>query len=420
MAATRHDLNDRLVAAVTAEDAGTVRALLEDGADADTPGPDGLPLLCAAVAGFDHQSAWALMDGGADSDSELPDGTTPLPRAVDLGSPALVEAVLGKDPRLRLADAAQERLLDLARHWYETGEAEELRRRTGAAGPADRRLVEDAAFTDVEEVSLGGLTVRAGHSAVLTSLEGAFGVLPPRAEVVARAVSYPDECHVNWSTAICTLRRSSQAWSALTVLRHHPDPLHRLFLDDALWCQNTWAAIGPWQGDGQDLEFLAAWALDESDGRVLAKVLDAYTDQEHPGQEAIGLRYADHPDPRVRSQVPYCLLLHRTAPTEAAVTTVLALSRDPDPGVRAAAARSLGARELLPAFREALLNLLQDPDHGVRACAAVSLSGSDDRTAVVADALAALMDEGDQLFRASGLWHYRSRNRPTEHDRAAG
>jgi HEAT repeat protein len=203
-------------------------------------------------------------------------------------------------------------------------------------------------------------------------------------------------------------------------LRHHPDPLHRLFLADALWCQNTWAAIGPWQGDGQDLEFLAAWALDEPDGRVLAKVLDAYTDQEHPGQEAIGLRYADHPDPRVRSQVPYCLLLHRTAPTEATVTTVLALSRDPDPGVRAAAARSLGARELLPAFREALLNLLQDPDHGVRSCAAVSLFDSDDRTAVVADALAALMDEGDQLFRASGLWHYRSRNRPTEHDRAAG
>lgn len=161
MTAPRHELNDRLVAAVTARDPEAVRAALDDGADPDTPGPDGLPPLCTALAGFDHESARALTEGGADPDRELPDGTTPLLRAVDLGSPVLVGAVRGKDPRLRIPEGARRRMLDLARHWHETGEAEELRRRTGAAGAAVRRLVQDDEYTEVEEVSLGGLTVRA-------------------------------------------------------------------------------------------------------------------------------------------------------------------------------------------------------------------------------------------------------------------
>ncbi|MQY11028.1 hypothetical protein SRB5_11420 [Streptomyces sp. RB5] len=237
MAAQRHGLDDRLAAAVTAKHSDAVWACLGDGADPNTPGPDGLPLLCTAVAGFDHETAEALTEGGADSDRELPDGTTPLLRAVDLGSPALVGAVLGKDPRLRLAEAAQKRLLDLARHWHETGTAEELRRRTGTSVPATRRLTEDDKYTHVEEVSLGGLTVRAGHIAVLTSLEWAFGVLPPVAELMARAVPYPDRTHINGSTAgyILAHRGSPQDWSDLVSLRHHPDPVHRRFLADVLW-----------------------------------------------------------------------------------------------------------------------------------------------------------------------------------------
>ncbi|MFF4961062.1 hypothetical protein [Streptomyces sp. NPDC001222] len=172
MAEPQHDLNDQLVVAVTAKDLDAVRESVGDGADPDTPGLEGLPLLCAAVAGFDHETAEALTEGGADSVFELPDGTTPLLRAVDLGSPALVEALLGKDPRLRLAETDQKRLLDLARHWYETGADEELRRRTGASGPATRRLIKDDSYTEVEEVSLDGLTVRAGHSAILPRPDG--------------------------------------------------------------------------------------------------------------------------------------------------------------------------------------------------------------------------------------------------------
>jgi ankyrin repeat protein len=219
MAVQRHDLNDRLVAAVTARDSDAARASLEDGADPDTRGPDGLPLLCAAASGFDHETAEALTEGGAEADRELPDGTTPLLQAVSLGSPALVDAMLGKDPRMRFTEAAQQ-LLSLARHWYETGEAEELRRRTGASDPATRRLIEDTVHTSVEEVSLGGLTVRAGHSAILTMLESTFGVLPPATELVARAIPHPDETHVNWSAASYTLarRRGLRTWSELASL----------------------------------------------------------------------------------------------------------------------------------------------------------------------------------------------------------
>ncbi|GGW82300.1 hypothetical protein GCM10010503_69430 [Streptomyces lucensis JCM 4490] len=415
MAAPRHDPDDRLVAAVTTKDHDAVRTCLAEGADPDTPGPDGLPVLFTAVAAFDHESAGILTDGGADCDFEPPDGTTPLLRAVDLGSPALVDATLGKDPRLRLPAAVRKRLLDLARHWHETGQAEELRHRTGARGPVTRRLVDDDEYSKVGEVSLGGLTVRAGHSAVLTTLEWRFGVLPPVAELAARAVPYPEEMHVNRFTAgyVLAHRRSPQAWSDLAALRHHPQPGHRRLLAEVLGHRHFLGTVHDRQDTRQDVEFLARWALDEPDGRVLAKVLDVYTNDDHPGQEAIGLRHAGHPDPRVRREVPYCLVPYRAAPSEAATAALLAMARDHDPGVRVAVARNLAApRELTPAVRETLLTLVRDADPGVRGCAAESLSGSGDRTAAVMDAFAALLDEEDQLLRLEAAYAFARRDDP--------
>jgi hypothetical protein len=413
--APRRDLDARLVTGVTAKDLSAVQACLADGADPDTLGPDGLPLLCAAVAGFDHETAEALVEAGADSDRELPDGTTPLLRAVDRGSPAMVEAVLGKDPRLRIAESARQRLLDLARHWYEAGAIEELRRRTGATGQAVQRVVTDDGHTYVEEVSLGGHTVRAGHAAVLTSLERTFGAQPSVAEVVARAVPHPDETHVNWSTAgyVLAYRRSPEAWSALADLRHHPDPVRRRFLVSVLWNRDYLAHVHPRQDTEQDADFLAAWALDEPDAHVLAKVLDVYTGKDHPGKEAVGLRYADHEDPRVRGEVPFCLN-HRQVPSESPVlTALLALAGDSDPGVRTAVAQSFGyPRDLAPVIRDSLLTLLRDPYPDVRAAAAASLSASHDRTAPVTEALVTLLDEEDQALRLEAAYALALRDDP--------
>ncbi|MER7701277.1 HEAT repeat domain-containing protein [Kitasatospora sp. NPDC097605] len=398
----RRTPDERLVAAVTAGDAAAVRARLEEGADPDAPGPDGLPLLCLAVARFDRETAEALTDAGADPDRELPDGTTPMLRAVDTGSPGLVAAVLGVDPALRIPAPAKQRLLDLARYWYEAGAEEELRRRTGAGGPAVRRRVEDEDCSMVEELALGGHVVRAGHGTILTLLELWFGLFPPVVEVVARGVRRPDDDGL-WFAAAYALanRRSERAHSELAPLRHHPDPVHRLFLADVLWHRLLLpGAAVDGSADSRDVGLLTAWALDEPDGRVLGKVLSALLGRRHPAEEAVGLRHADHPDPRVRREVPYLLSPERTEPGEAATAALLVLAGDPDAAVRVAVAEVLGTPgEFAPEVREALLRLLQDPDIDVRARAAASLSGSGDRTAVVTEALAALLDEEHRSLR---------------------
>ncbi|MFD3503505.1 HEAT repeat domain-containing protein [Streptomyces sp. NPDC058678] len=234
------------------------------------------------------------------------------------------------------------------------------------------------------------------------------------AELVARAVPYwaPDETHINWSTARYAVgqRQSPQDWSDLKALQHHPDPVHRRFLADVVWSRNSMTWWNQRQDTAQDAEFLAAWALDEPDGMVLARVLEVYADGEHPNQEAIGLRYADHPDPRVRSQVP-SLISREVPPTEAAATTLLALSRDSDPEVRRSTAADLAAH-LTPAFRDALLALTRDCDFDVRARAAIALGASDERTAAITGALVALLDEEHQLLRLEIVYALARRDDP--------
>ncbi|MEU1329705.1 ankyrin repeat domain-containing protein [Streptomyces sp. NPDC005865] len=281
-------LGTRLVAAVRAGEVEAVRRLLESGTDPDTRTADGLPVLCLTVAGHDPAVAEALVEAGADPDRPLPDGTTPLWRAVDGGSPAVVAAVLGKEPRLRLPAPARERLVALARRRYEEGVAAELRRRTGAAGPAVTERVMDDAYDWVEQVTLGGLTLRSGHGAILTSLEWAFRILTPVDELVDRAVRAPDEDHVDWS-AVCWIlaeRPSDETRSAVVSHRHHPDPVHRRFVADYLQ-RKSFVVTGSPRHAEQDAELLTAWAAEETYGALLAKVLEALTEYGHPGRAAV-------------------------------------------------------------------------------------------------------------------------------------
>ncbi|MEU2285244.1 HEAT repeat domain-containing protein [Streptomyces sp. NPDC013178] len=394
-------LDGRLVSAVRAGDAEEVRALLGKGADPDAPDADGLPVLCRAVAAYDKPVAEALVEGGADPDRMLPDGTTPLWRAVDGGSPAVFDAVLGREPRLRLAESAREGLLTLARSWYETGAAEELRRRTGAPGPATTVRVQDAENLHVDQVALGGLVVRAGHAAVLTSLEWAFRILTPVDELIARAVRHADEDHVDWWAVSWTLveRRSYETWSAVVAHRHHPDPVHRRFVADYLWTR-----LFVWSGhryyEKKESELLAGWTAEETDGELLTKLLDAFAHYTHPAQEAVALRHADHPDPRVRREVPYLLYREDTPVTPAARAALRALVGDPDPGVRITAC-AVGDRdeELLPEITRTLILLAEDPDAQVRQDAAAELARSHDPAPAVADTLAALSGDDEQQVR---------------------
>ncbi|SFK23824.1 ankyrin repeat domain-containing protein [Streptomyces pini] len=412
MGAGKRDV--RLVAEVRAGDAEAVRALLAAGADPNAVDETGLPVLCAAVATFDASVAEALVDGGADPDRPLPDGTTALLRAVELGSPALLWAVLGPEPRSRLPEAARGGLLTMARNWYDTGVAEELRRRTGARGPAETVRVQDDEYNHVDQVSLGGLTVRAGHGAVLTSLERAFRVPAPAEELVARALRQPDENHVDYSAARFALARRSddRTWSALAALRRHPDPAHRLFAARVLWsCDPLLDEVHPY--GRRRGELCAAWALEEPDDEVLAEVLDTFGNCEHPDMEAVGLRHAAHRDPRVRRQVPDLLCAEGVPLISEGEDALLTLAHDPDPLVRAAVHTVCrGMPGLTSRMSRELVAATRDPHVTVRSVAAETLAASSDHSPVATAALWALLDEEHQLIRLEAAYGLARRDDP--------
>ncbi|MFD4529761.1 HEAT repeat domain-containing protein [Streptomyces sp. NPDC058470] len=397
----------RLGVAVRAGDAETVRALVAAGADPDVLDADGLPLLCVAVAAYDGPVAGALVVGGADPDRVLPDGSTPRWRAVDGGSPAVCLALLDDELRLRLPAATRERLLALARGWYETGAVEELRRRTGASGPAMTVRVQDDDYDWVDQVSLGGLVVRAGHGSILTSLEWAFRIPTPVDELIARAVEQPDEDHVNWSTvrSILSQRLSHETWSAVVAHHRAPDPARRRLVVDYLRLRAVMCFDRPDPYEKEESELLATWAAEETDSALLARVLDIFLGYEHPGQETIGLRHAGHPDPRVRREVPYALCRDYVARSLAARAALVTLTRDPDTRVRLSACMA-GSRDadLRPDITRALLLMAEDPDAETRGAAVSTLAEVQDLPRAVADALAGMLDDDDLLVRLAATY----------------
>ncbi|MFI2908018.1 HEAT repeat domain-containing protein [Streptomyces sp. PDY-4] len=408
-----------LVAAVGGGAAEAVTRLLEAGADPDTLADDGLPVLCRAVATYDVAVADALVEGGADPDRSLPDGTTPLVRAIDGGSPSVVTALLGREPRLRLPEAEREQLLARARRWYERGAEVELRDRTGTSEPAHRVRVMDDEYCHVTQLTLDGSTVRAGHGAILTDLEWAFRILPPVDELAARALAQGDPDHVDWSSVrwILSRRRSKETWSAVAAYRHAPAPLARLFALDVLWTfmwpEASWR--NSYEKETEDL--LVSWATDgEEAPEVLAELLRLLGDTDRPESAAIGLRYARHRDPRVRAKVPDLLVVWGNPsplPGAEARTTLLELAADEDGNVRAAAGGALCSTcDGSPEVTNAVVALLRDPVAMVRAWMSETVTHCADRSADVADALYALLDEEDFPVRLNAAYALLRREDP--------
>ncbi|MFE9611851.1 HEAT repeat domain-containing protein [Streptomyces sp. NPDC006012] len=163
----------------------------------------------------------------------------------------------------------------------------------------------------------------------------------------------------------------------------------------------------------KESELLAAWAAEETDGEILAKVLDAFTAHAHPDREAIGLRYTGHPDPRVRREVPHALSVDCCPRTPAARAALLTLMSDLDAEVRLrACTASMQDGELLPETTRALLMLAEAPDAEVRGTATATLANSPDLRPVVADALTALLYDDDQLVRLEAAYGLARRDDP--------
>ncbi|WP_261955329.1 ankyrin repeat domain-containing protein [Streptomyces nigrescens] len=228
--------DEALIAAVRSGDVAAADALLDAGADPDTVDGAGTPALCLAVDAFDLPVV-ELLSGAARLDRVAPDGRTALLRAVDRGAYEITEALVRRGAQLWHKDGAGRDALALARYWHETGAVDELRRRngtTGRSGPAEpvrRRTVRGAFGTTCEELSLGELRVRTGHTAILTVLEPRFGVRPAFEELLARALAEPDVDHEVWwaTTSAAQQRHDPAVREAAAALRDRPDASERYF-----------------------------------------------------------------------------------------------------------------------------------------------------------------------------------------------
>ncbi|MFJ6784136.1 HEAT repeat domain-containing protein [Streptomyces yangpuensis] len=378
-----------LVAAVRAGDTFLVKCLLE----ADKNDDEVSEAFGVAVRAFRGDLAELLLMGGADAGRCAPHELPSLREAVDFGSPTLVEALLDHSIRDRYPAAELREMRDLARSWYEAGTEAELRRRTGSPDETVRTRVQDDNYHTVGELTLGARTVRDGHGAILTDLEELLGIRAPFEELTARAVEH-DEDHIAWSRATILLshRRDAETWTAVTALRTHTDPSHRLFGAELMRLTELFSDSPEDEVSVRAVDALVDWSAEERDPTLLAELLHGLGSYAGPHAEAALLAHAGHPDAGVRQAVAGGLGT-RGEPAHLsgeARDALLALLADDDTDVRIAACHSAGetARPDAvtgdPALADAMAALLHDPLRRVRLVAVYGLALHEDERCVEA------------------------------------
>ncbi|MBN0047153.1 hypothetical protein JS756_24205 [Streptomyces actuosus] len=367
------DGESALLSAVRAADAALVHRLLRQ--DSDPALVDAA--FCLAVRMHAGHMAQLLLAHGADPGRSRPGELPPLSEAVEAGSPALVGALLHERIRDRYPKSELREMRDLARRLHEAGPEAGLRRRTGARTAVVRARVQDDEFDSIVETTLGGVSVRDGHAAILTDLEKILGIRASFEELAARALRH-DQDHAAWSRSTITLarRRDGETWAAAAALRTHPAPAHRLFGAQVLRLTHLFDDSDADAFAGPALDIFTDWSTRETHPAVLAEVLIALGEHVAPRSQAALLPHAGHPDRRVRR----------------AVAAGLGTGREPFAHP--------------DEMREALLVLMTDGDATVRqdACFTVGLGG--DRASVLTEAMAALLDDperGVQLAAVQGL-----------------
>ncbi|MER8236162.1 HEAT repeat domain-containing protein [Streptomyces sp. NPDC094049] len=360
----------RLLRAIRTGDTPLVKNLLLR----DSDDPDLMDTaFCLAVTTYSGHIAQLLLDHGADPGRCGQEALPSLREAVDSGSPALVEALLDHRIRGRYSRSEFLELRDLARCRHERGVESELRRRTGSQDGLVHTRVPDDEYFSVGAYTLGRTTVRDGHAAILTRFEELLGIRTPFGDLMARALDH-DQNHRAWGSATILLarRRDEETWTAAAALRTHPEPSSRLFGAEVLRLTHLFDESEADTFAGPALDLFTAWSTEEEDLAVLTEVLVALGEHTHPRAEAALLGHAGHPDVRVRRVV----------------------------------ARGLGtwAGPLAGDVRDALLALLTDTDAQTRRNACLKVAEGRDRGPVLADAMAALLDDADHQVQATAVY----------------
>lgn len=291
---------ESLTAAVRSGDVKAVTALLDAGGDPDAVDDRGTPALCLAVDGFDLATVEVLMRSARLD--RVVDGQTPLLRAVDRGASDIVTALINHGAQLWHKDREGRDALALARSWHETGAVAELRRRSGSAGTVRRETVRDENGVSVEELTLAGLTVRTGHSAILTALEPRYGIRTSFTELLSRALAEPDVDHEIWwvTTNVLQERRDRATWDMAAALRDRPDPRERYFGAEVLRLFNLFDYSDEAPFDAPLVDLFLPWAAREPDPRVLRPLTAGLSGALDPRAERPLHDLARHADSGVR------------------------------------------------------------------------------------------------------------------------
>ncbi|WP_158939440.1 HEAT repeat domain-containing protein [Streptomyces sp. NRRL S-87] len=381
------DVESALISAVRAGDTDSVRILLHEDSD---PGLRDAA-FCLAVRMHAGHIAQLLLQYGADSARSRQEDLIPLSEAVDWGSPALFDALLDHGIRGRYPESELLEARDLARRWHETGVEAELRRRTGSRDAVVRTQVQDDEYCSVDEFTLGGMTVRDGHGAILTYVEELLGIRTSFEELTDRASAHADqENHTTWSSATILLagRRDQATWTAAAALRTSPDPSRRLFGAEVLRLTHLFDDSDEDTFAGPALDVFTDWSAEETDPTVLTEVLVALGEHSDRRAEAALLPYAGHSEARVRRAVAHGLTGGSSSPpafSNDARAALLRLMADPDALVRKTACCTVAeGREHDPDLADAMAAVLDDPDRLVRLAAVYGLALHDDERCVEA------------------------------------
>ncbi|MFE5512220.1 HEAT repeat domain-containing protein [Streptomyces sp. NPDC056529] len=370
-----------LIAAVRNRDAQMVDILLRAGAVPDTADEHGTPVLCLAVEAFDLPMVKTLLDESARPDRADAFGRTPLLRAIELGSYDITNLLVSRGAHMWIKDIEGRDALALARHWHETDVIAEIRRKSGRQGPVDRSTVSSDSGFVCEQLSLGSLTVRTGHAAILTDLERAYGIATPFDELLSRALAEPNVDHEVWWVTTATLsgRHGPTTWNAAAALRERPNPLERYFGAEVIRLTNLFDESDDAPFGGPLVDLFLPWVANEPDPRVTRVLTAGLADTSDPRREEPLTTLTRHIDSKVRQAALSGLRNPIERGDREALSAAIERTTDDDAAVRGQACRALGSAPIHDhGATDALAACLTDPDEDVRVEAAVRLALRDD------------------------------------------